>query len=82
MPLAFTGCINLGSYILIFGGEFNETNSDQVFKWDGFGVFEECQNLCEPFTSGSSDIIVYASEKIFIIRSDQEEYPRVQIVNY
>lgn len=82
MPLAFTGCINLGTHILLLGGEFNERNSNQVFKWDGCKKFEECPNLTEPFTSGSSDIIVYAAAKVFIIRADQEEYPRLEVINY
>ena len=82
MPLAFTGCVSLGSYILLIGGEFNERNSDQVFQWDSFGSFEECQNLSEPFTSGSSDIVINAAQSVFIIRADQEEFPKLEVISY
>ena len=82
IPLAFTGSISIGTYILVLGGEFNERNSDKVFKWDGFGKIEECEALAEPFTSGSSDIIIYVAGNIAIIRADQEEFPRLEVVKY
>ena len=81
IPLAFTGSISVGTDVFIFGGEFNERNSDKVFKWDGFGKIEEHEALGEPFTSGSSDIIIYVPDNIFVIRADQEEFPRLEVVN-
>lgn len=82
MPLAFSACISLGNHILIFGGEFNERNSDQVFSWDSLSKLQRSSPLSEPFTAGSSDIVLLVHDKIFIIRADQEEFPRIEIVNY
>mmetsp|Transcript_3688 Transcript_3688/g.3457 ORF Transcript_3688/g.3457 Transcript_3688/m.3457 type:complete len:96 (+) Transcript_3688:467-754(+) len=79
MPLAFISIVSTGIELVLFGGECNERSSDQVFKWNGYNGFKECPRLSAPFTCGGSDIVVFISGNVYIIRAEDSDFPTAEI---
>jgi len=78
LPLAFIGTVATDSCIVLFGGEYDESNSDQVFRWDGTSQFEKLTKLKEPFTAGSSDTVAYANSLVYIIKAEDSDFPSIE----
>lgn len=79
LALAFISIVSTGTNLVLFGGEWNERSSDQVFKWNGYSNFNECGKMSAPFTCGGSDIVVFISGNVYIIRAEDSDFPTAEI---